>query len=197
MYISPHPSPGDYSSTLRATKRCICFPFLPQEIIPLHYVPPKDVYVSPSFPRRLFLYTTCRQKMYMFPLPSPGDYSSTLRAAKRCICFPFLPQEIIPLHYVPPKDVYLSGEITLPCATYSCCLLVAGTQYNTEPVDVRHYTFEVDLYIEGKTWHWLIAWMQGARTSSTNILQNEKFMIGEDLFGKIGKLKTFANICYH
>ena len=48
------------------------------------------------------------------------------------------------------KQSYESDELVVPCGVYSCKLAADGTTYCLEQVDVKFYTFEVDLYIDGK-----------------------------------------------
>lgn len=55
---------------------------------------------------------------------------------------------LITLNYLPDRDTYVSNEISVPCDSYRCWLLVNGKQHGTEPIEVKHYTFEVDLYTE-------------------------------------------------
>jgi len=46
---------------------------------------------------------------------------------------------------------YASCDVTVHCGTYTgCSLEIESVEYLLEPVDVKHYSVEVDIYIDGK-----------------------------------------------
>lgn len=50
------------------------------------------------------------------------------------------------------SDIYESSDMTVPCGTYdTCTLTVDSKQHVLEAVEIKHYSFEVDLYIDGES----------------------------------------------
>ena len=61
-----------------------------------------------------------------------------------------------PLTLIPIRDdtndgAYESDNILVPCGTFqNCSLNIDSVNHRLEPVEIKHYSFEIDLYIEGE-----------------------------------------------
>ena len=45
-------------------------------------------------------------------------------------------------------ECYYSEEMEVPCGVYKGNIVVDGRTYPVDEVSIKHYTFEVDLYIK-------------------------------------------------
>lgn len=65
-------------------------------------------------------------------------------------CYALLFQDIEPikLEWTEGSGCFFSDELKVPVGSFSGHLVVDGTFYPVEEIDIKHYTFEVDLYLK-------------------------------------------------
>lgn len=53
----------------------------------------------------------------------------------------------ITLEWHEDKAIFRSSQLTVPCGLYKASLDIDGQRIPIDPVDIRFYTFEVDLFV--------------------------------------------------
>ena len=67
---------------------------------------------------------------------------------KEMSCFYFQEIEPIKLEWTESSKCFYSDELKLPTGKYVGNLVIDGVFYPVEDIVVKHYTFEVDLYLK-------------------------------------------------